>query len=326
MSLGQDIDATNTKFKTICDDLRADIKLLWQNANAPSGLTNTGTPNIVSSSYPMDVRNQSATPQPIDRDTCWAQQSYTMPDPIGTHVPVDQQTFDFRYMTSNAMNQGASSNCTPRALERLINGLSEDVARWHGRGDINHAVKGCRMLTEDNLTSVGVLGEYYDTILESNDQMIGNNHFQSGPDTRGALKHPAWDRLLDTSSKGWMEIYKSLWHNSIYFGIVLTPFEAFIMKYSKRGDGLCLCGLGVNVTNKWDMPCLLSSNSYSPPATVSLKPSWSWWAMIVTTASSCCGFSRRDSSLCLTSQRNRHGRNGMTTSFAMQNVCLCTAT
>jgi hypothetical protein len=101
------------------------------------------------------------------------------------------------------------------------------------------------MLTEDNLTSVGVLGEYYDTVLESHDQMIGNNCFQSGPDTRGALKHPAWDRLLDISPEGWMEFYKSLRCNSIYFGIVLTPFEAFIMKYSKRGHGLCLCGLGV---------------------------------------------------------------------------------
>ncbi len=42
-----------------------------------------------------------------------------------------------------------------------------------------------------------------------------------------------------------MEFYKTLWRNSIYFGIVLTPFEAFIMKYSKQGHGLCLCGLGV---------------------------------------------------------------------------------
>ena len=128
MSLGQDIDATNTNFETICDDLQVDIKLLQQHANARSGLTNTGTPNVVSSSSPMDVRNQSATPQPIHRDTRWAQQLYMMPDPIRTHVPVNQQTFDFRYMTSNAMNQGASSNGIPRALERLIDGLSEDVA------------------------------------------------------------------------------------------------------------------------------------------------------------------------------------------------------
>jgi hypothetical protein len=104
------------------------------------------------------------------------------------------------------MNQGASSNGTPQALEHLIDGLSEDVAQWHGGGDISRAVKGCRMLTEDNLTSVGVLGEYYDTILESHNQMIGNDRFKSGPDTHGALKHPAWNHLLDTSPKGWMEI------------------------------------------------------------------------------------------------------------------------
>jgi hypothetical protein len=42
-----------------------------------------------------------------------------------------------------------------------------------------------------------------------------------------------------------MEFYKSLQCNSIYFGIVLTPFEAFIMKYSEWDLGLCLCGLGV---------------------------------------------------------------------------------
>ncbi len=62
MSLGQDIDETNTKFETICDDLRADIRLLRQNASAQSGLTNTGMPIVVSLSSPMDLRNQSATP------------------------------------------------------------------------------------------------------------------------------------------------------------------------------------------------------------------------------------------------------------------------
>jgi hypothetical protein len=55
--LGQDIDAANTKFETICDDLRANIKLLCQNANAQLGLTNTGMCNVVSSSSPMDIRN-----------------------------------------------------------------------------------------------------------------------------------------------------------------------------------------------------------------------------------------------------------------------------
>ena len=100
------------------------------------------------------------------------------------------------------MNQGASSNGTPWALEHLIDGLSQDVARWHSRGDINRALEGCRMLTVDILTSVGVLRKYYDTILESHNQMIENKHFKSGPDTRGALKHPAWDRLLDTSPEG----------------------------------------------------------------------------------------------------------------------------
>jgi hypothetical protein len=104
--------------------------------------------------------------------------------------------------SKNAMNQGAACNSTPWGTgtsDRWGVGGRGAMARRRG---INHAVKGCRMPTEDNLTSVGVLGEYYDTILESHNQMIGNSHFKSGPDTRGALKHPAWDRLLDTSPEG----------------------------------------------------------------------------------------------------------------------------
>jgi hypothetical protein len=101
------------------------------------------------------------------------------------------------------------------------------------------------MLTEDNLMSVWVLGEYYNTILKSHGQLLENDRLWNRPDTCGALKHPAWDPLLDTSPERWMEFYKSLRHNCIYFRIVLTLFEAFIMKYSEWGHGLCLCGLGV---------------------------------------------------------------------------------
>ncbi len=101
------------------------------------------------------------------------------------------------------------------------------------------------MLTKDNLILVGVLAEYYDTILGLHDQLLDNDHLKLGPDTHGALKHPAWDRLFDTTPEGWMEFYKSLRCNCIYFSIVLTPFKAFVIKYSNRGHGLCLCGLGV---------------------------------------------------------------------------------
>jgi hypothetical protein len=88
------------------------------------------------------------------------------------------------------------------------------------------------VLTKDNLILVGVLAEYYDTILELHDQLLDNDRLKFGPDTRGALKHPAWDRPSDTTPEGWMEFYKSLQHNCIFFGIVLTLFEAFMMKYS----------------------------------------------------------------------------------------------
>ena len=91
------------------------------------------------------------------------------------------------------MPQDAPTSRTPWALEKLINGLSEDVVHWHGREDRGHAVDGCKMLTEDNLMLVEVLGEYYDRILESHDQLLENDRLWNGPDTRSALKHPAWD-------------------------------------------------------------------------------------------------------------------------------------
>jgi hypothetical protein len=61
----------------------------------------------------------------------------------------------------------------------------------------------------------------------------------------GALKHPAWDCLSDTSPEGWMEFFKSLRCNAMSFGIVQTPFEAFDMVYRDKGHGPCLCSLGI---------------------------------------------------------------------------------
>ena len=35
---------------------------------------------------------------------------------------------------------------------------------------------------------------------------VGFRHAEDcGPDTRAALKHLAWDHLMDTSPEGWME-------------------------------------------------------------------------------------------------------------------------
>ncbi len=116
------------------------------------------------------------------------------------------------------------------------------MARWWG-----YCTGGRRLLnvTKDTLILVRVLAEYYEAILESHDQLLDDERLKLGLDTRGALKHPASDRLSDMTPEGWMELYKSLRHNCIYFGVVLTPFKAFVMKYSSRGHGLCLCGLGV---------------------------------------------------------------------------------
>jgi hypothetical protein len=40
------------------------------------------------------------------------------------------------------MPQDAPTSKIPRALEILIDGLSEDVAHWHGKEDRGHAVDG----------------------------------------------------------------------------------------------------------------------------------------------------------------------------------------
>ena len=58
------------------------------------------------------------------------------------------------------------------------------------------------VLTKDNLILVGVLAEYHDAILELHDQLLDNERLKLGPDTRGALKHPAWDRLSDRTPEG----------------------------------------------------------------------------------------------------------------------------
>ncbi len=64
------------------------------------------------------------------------------------------------------MPQSTSTIGTPRALDRLLDGLLEDVCWWHGgEEDIVQAVDGCCMLTKDNLILVRVLAEYYDAIL-----------------------------------------------------------------------------------------------------------------------------------------------------------------
>jgi hypothetical protein len=209
------IYTTKDRLNTICDELQEDVNVLYKKMNAPSRPTAANTPYVASTSSPMDVRNHSSPTPQIHCDTLLAPQSYAIPDPVRTHVPVDHRTFDFLCTNLNTMPQDAPTSGTPRALERLIGGLLEDVVHWHGRGDRGHAVGGCKMLTKDNLMLVGVLREYYNTKLKSHDQLLENDHLWNGPDTCGALKHPAWDPLLDTSPEGWMEFYKSLRRNCI---------------------------------------------------------------------------------------------------------------
>ncbi len=152
----------------------------------------------------------------------------------------------------------------PRALARMIRNAPTDVLCWHGGGQGHDGLDGVAYLMDDDLCSLGIHEDYYDVILESHEQVTmawnqrSNQYGQTdergdrygraedhGPNNRAALKHPAWDRLTDTSSEGWLEFYKSLPHNAMNFMIVLTPFEAFNMLFWEKGHGLCLCGLGV---------------------------------------------------------------------------------
>jgi hypothetical protein len=91
---------------------------------------------------------------------------------------------------------------------------------------------------------LGILGDYHDSILDTHNYLALNDKLQFHPNTRGALKHPAWDRLLDTTPEGWMEFYKSICHNCMPFGIAIIPFEAFVIQYHDKGHGLCVCNLG----------------------------------------------------------------------------------
>jgi hypothetical protein len=135
---------------------------------------------------------------------------------------------------------------------RLVDGASKDVLRWHGGEDCSRAVDGTPELTEDNLFTLGLVEGYFDVILELHKQLMSLLHWDDrsregacGPNTQGALKHPAWDHLSDTSLEGWMEFFKSLRLNAMNFGIVLIPFEVFDMAYRDKGHSLCLCGLGI---------------------------------------------------------------------------------
>jgi hypothetical protein len=144
---------------------------------------------------------------------------------------------------------------TPRALNRLIQDELLDINQWHSGRHLEYLLDKIDKLSSKDLTSLGLDDKYYDAILESHEQIMSSkpccgermddHHFDDASATQAVLKHPAWDHLIDTSPKGWMEFYKSLCCNAMSFSITLVPFESFNMLYCKKGHGLCLCGLGI---------------------------------------------------------------------------------
>jgi hypothetical protein len=153
---------------------------------------------------------------------------------------------------------------TPWALARMIRDAPPNVLHWHEGGQATNGMDEVPFLMDNDLYSLNIQEEYYDIILELHEQVTMawsqrsdrydrfdtrtdrySHADKRGPDTRAALKHPAWDHLTDTSPEGWMEFYKSLCHNAMNFMIVLTPFKAFNMLFWEKGHGLCLCSLGV---------------------------------------------------------------------------------
>jgi hypothetical protein len=144
---------------------------------------------------------------------------------------------------------------TPQALNRLIQDALPDVKHWHGSKYPEYALDRIDELSNKNLTSLGPDDKHYDAILESHEQIMSSmpccgdrmddRRFEDASATWAALKHPAWDHLIGTSPKGWMEFCKSLRCNPMSFSIALVPFESFNMSYREKGHGLCLCGLGI---------------------------------------------------------------------------------
>lgn len=63
-------------------------------------------------------------------------------------------------------------------------------------------------LSEDTLHNPDVLHKYHGAILNTHDNLALNDKLCTQPDTKGALKHPAWDRLPDNTPERWMEFYK----------------------------------------------------------------------------------------------------------------------
>ncbi len=122
-----------------------------------------------------------------------AQSSGTIPHPPPSVSPVNQST--------------------PRALNRLIGDALSDIKRWHGGGHPEYALDGIDELSDNNLASLGMDDKYYDAILESHEQIMSSTpcrgdriddcHFDNASATWVALKHPAWDHLIDASPEGW---------------------------------------------------------------------------------------------------------------------------
>jgi hypothetical protein len=171
--------------------------------------------------------------------------------------PIDSCAAGFtphqHHVPPSASPLGGQAFGTLRALIRLVNSASKDILCWHGGGDCSSAVDGTPELTEDDLFSLDLVEGYFDEILELHKQLMSSlrwdNRFREGAcgrNTRGALKHPAWDPLSNTSPEGWIEFFKSLCHNAMNFGIVLIPFKVFDMAYCDKGHGLRLCGLGIH--------------------------------------------------------------------------------
>jgi hypothetical protein len=144
----------------------------------------------------MDVCIHQDIPSTGPRDNCRlqpvAQSSGTVPNPSPSVFPVNQST--------------------PHALHCLIQDASMDVKCWHGSRHPEYALDGIEELSDDNLTSLGLDDIYYDAILESHEQIMSstphhgermdNCCFDDALATWAALKHSAWDHLIDTSPEG----------------------------------------------------------------------------------------------------------------------------
>jgi hypothetical protein len=209
---------THTKINLIADSLQQKIHDLHKEPLIQPRLESIDRQHCCAAagcdtSSSMDVHTHWEMPSPIPHNVHWSHSYIPLP-------PTTQSsgTIPLSSMTESPLNQG-----TLHALHCLTHDASVNNKCWHGGGQTKHAHNRIEELSDKDLSSLGLVSTFYDTILESHEQIVSSTPchgdctddrcFNDASVTRAMLKHPAWDHLTVTSPERWIEYYKSLCHN-----------------------------------------------------------------------------------------------------------------